>query len=215
MVFSYIVRWSALTSILSGVLFMVLTTLDQFSLAANHFPPYQIYNPTLYVVEALLRCTGLLLCAVVLAGLHAHQAEYGGILGRIGLSLALITATATVMAIVANIVFPGDTDPGYFSQVGATLILLISMLPLSIAPLRTRVLPRWSAYLPFFILVLGFLMLYINPDVDPVYNDLKGLLRFTCAILFGLGWVLLGYTFWLKKVSAPIQLPSAGRQVSG
>jgi hypothetical protein len=29
MVFSYIVRWSALTSILSGVLFMVLTTLPR------------------------------------------------------------------------------------------------------------------------------------------------------------------------------------------
>jgi hypothetical protein len=101
----------------------------------------------------------------------------------IGTALLLISTAATIIAgrEVLNFLFV----LGFLGTLG--------LVPLGVATLRARVLPRWCGVL-LIVAVMGI----------PVYFALG---NYGGAILYGLVWLGLGYTLWLERGKSAEQSP--------
>jgi hypothetical protein len=128
--------------------------------------------------DVVLFAVALLLTAVGLVGLHALQGGSYGLLGRVGLYVALVAMAARLSGAVVYLV--GSTALEWISWPG-TLGMLVGFVLYGLATLRAGVLPRWY----------GLALIFSMPVSLPlaVYG----------TTLFGLILVVLGYVLWSRK----------------
>jgi uncharacterized protein YjbI with pentapeptide repeats len=179
------VVWGGLSSVLGGVLWIVMSL--------SRAP------------ERLLESAGpsfipLMLFLVGLAGLYA------GWRGEVRLEVKagfILTLPGFAIAIIANIIglYLSDPEPPALAariQLGGIAVLSIGMTLLGVAAIRAKALPRWS-WTP---LVAGLPGILIVPFTLLSSSALISTLAYVALALFGAGWIALGYTLW----SAPFAL---------
>ena len=182
-----VARFGGLVGVLYGViaighgLFLILVQPHYW--AASSFSDY---------LSIALTSIGLLALVGGLVGLHARQSGRCGKmegLEKVGFFLAAIGAT---VAAVSNIAEDGFHIPltGWVF-IASIFSLLIGVLLLAIATLAANVLPRWYGW----ALLVGLLGLLLNDHLLP---DGGGL------ILFGLAWIVLGYSLWKDQTRVPV-----------
>ncbi len=160
------------------------------------YEAYEAYNRSMPVVLVLL--------LVGLAGAHALQRRTYGWLGTAGFAVASIGLVAMIVGNVAE--FWAFTEESYgigplrdaaWAVFGLGLLAFyIGSVLFGIATLRGRVLPRLGALLllvwfPVGFVVSGLLQLAGLPE-DLSFSGLTG--------LCGVGWMILGYAIWSRKV---------------
>ncbi len=186
---SFVRRWGGPAAMLSGVLLVMKGVVIVLSAADPSLVP-----------------TATLLFAVGMMGLHARLTGRGGLLGTVGLVLAWIALTASVvnlMGLALSIPAPGDPDaPTLLSltYMVAFLSTLVGLLALGIAALRAKVMTAPWNTVP---LVVGILWLPLQ-GIGFVISDGVGL------VLGGLAWALLGYVLWSESTTLA-QQPSRAR----
>ena len=128
--------------------------------------------------DVVLFAVALLLTAAGFVGLHALQGGSYGLLGRVGLYVALVAMAARLSG--ALVYLAGSTALEWISWPG-TLGMLVGFVLYGLAPLRAGVLPRWY----------GLALIFSMPVSLPlaVYG----------TTLFGLILVVLGYVLWSRK----------------
>ena len=143
-------------------------------------PQTEVFAGTLvYVVEVVV-ILALVATIFGLMGLHSFAQNHYGKPGTIGFWLAVIgTGLMTISTTAA--LFAGETSPGFALLgrvfLGGVLLTLIGYILLGITAWRGKVLPLWGG----LALILGFpLSIFLSP--------LGG------GILFGLGWLGVGYS---------------------
>jgi hypothetical protein len=167
---SGLVRWGAIGLMLGGAVWIVLGLSALFGYL-EAIPGRE--DVVLFVVALLLTAVGLL-------GLHALQGGSYGLLGRVGLYVALVAMAARLSG--ALVYLAGSTALEWISWPG-TLGMLVGFVLYGLATLRAGVLPRWY----------GLALIFSMPVSLPlaVYG----------TTLFGLILVVLGYVLWLRKGS--------------
>lgn len=137
---------------------------------------------------ALTLVAVLLLAAGVLGLVRRIRAT--GRFGRIG-RVGLIASAAGVLTIIValliqSIFFGGDFWAMPYFVIPAGLAVVVGVVLLGVAILRSGVLPRWAAAL----LILGTLnMLGMNEQNTQVLM----------AIPFGAAWAVVGYVLWSRR----------------
>jgi hypothetical protein len=167
---SGLVRWGAISLMLGGAVWIVLG-LSALFVYLQAIPGRE---------DVVLFAVALLLTAVGLLGLHALQEGSYGLLGRVGLYVALVAMAARLSG--ALVYLAGSTALEWISWPG-TLGMLVGFVLYGLATLRAGVLPRWY----------GLALIFSMPVSLPlaVYG----------TALFGLILVVLGYVLWLRKGS--------------
>jgi hypothetical protein len=167
---SGLVRWGAIGLMLGGAVWIVLGLSALFGYL-EAIPGRE---------DVVLFAVALLLTAVGLLGLHALQEGSYGLLGRVGLYVALVAMAARLSG--ALVYLAGSTALEWISWPG-TLGMMVGFVVYGLATLRAGVLPRWY----------GLALIFSMPVSLPlaVYG----------TALFGLILVVLGYVLWLRKGS--------------
>lgn len=139
------------------------------------------------------------LFAVGLIGLHARLEGRGGRLARAGRGLAYLAIAGSFVLLLArafadDLLPAGEDDFTPLSVVIAAIGLstLAGLILLGLATLRTDVMPRGWSSLPLamgVLLVPGLL-------VGGTLSERSDRLLEIPIVLFGLGWVLLGFAIW-------------------
>ncbi|MDQ4128794.1 MAG: hypothetical protein M3151_12745 [Actinomycetota bacterium] len=175
---SSLARWGGIAAVLSGTLLVAKGLAIVVSVA----------DPSLVPPATLLFALGMV-------GLHARLRGGSGPLGTAGVLLAWVALAASVVnliGLVLSIPAPGDPDAPTLLQItymAAFLAILLGLLALGIATLRTRVMPApWGA-VPLGVGVLWFPL----QGVGFAISDGVGLL------LGGLAWAFLGYVLWSQS----------------
>jgi hypothetical protein len=165
---SGLVRWGAISLMLGGAVWTVLGLSALFGYL-QAIPGRE---------DVVLFAVALLLTAVGLVGLHALQGGSYGLLGRVGLYVALVAMAARLSGAVVYLA--GSTTLEWISWPG-TLGMLVGFVLYGLATLRAGVLPRWY----------GLALIFSMPVSLPlaVYG----------TTLFGLILVVLGYVLWSRK----------------
>lgn len=197
-----LVRWGGLAAMVAGMLWFVVRALVLWS------PPpltYDDYN-RLFSVPLLLFFGGLV-------GLHAQQSARGP-LARLGKLLAFLGCT---LLLTGNIVEfwlvllqakpnvaaadeRGELDVWIGSEIGwitflvGLFLLCIGLVLWGIAAVRTKSFLR-SRFIPLLIGTHGLLAFVMAPLILPAADVL--------LVLFGLGWIWLGYALWSHSSSMP------------
>lgn len=133
-----------------------------------------------------------LLFALGMVGLHARLEGRGGPLGTIGVLLAWVVVVSSVVNLIGlalPIPMPGEPDAFVLLRITymvAFLGILVGLLMLGVATLRSRVVPTPFGAVPLAVGVLWFPL----QGIGFVIADGVGL------VLGGLAWVLLGYVLW-------------------
>ena len=170
-----VVRWGGLAAMLSGMLFIAKGVAILVSDADPSFVP-----------------PATLLFALGMVGLHARLEGRGGPLGTIGVLLAWVVVVASAVNLIGfalPIPTPGEPDASVLLRITymvAFLGILVGLLMLGVATLRSRVVPTPFGAVPLAVGVLWFPL----QGIGFVIADGVGL------ILGGLAWVLLGYVLW-------------------
>jgi hypothetical protein len=168
--YSGLVRWGAISLMLGGAVWTVLGLSTVFGYL-QAIPGRE---------DVVLFAVALLLTAAGFVGLHALQGGSYGLLGRVGLYVALVAMAARLSGAVVYLT--GSTALEWISWPG-TLGMLVGFVLYGLATLRAGVLPRWY----------GLALIFSMPVSLPlaVYG----------TALFGLILVVLGYVLWLRKGS--------------
>ena len=166
-------RWSGLASMLGGVLWSLKAILDADDAVAG---PNGATDALFFAVPLLL--------LVGLAGLYARYAGPVAGLGQTGFIQGFIGLALLVAGFVASFSFNVE-GAGQILSFGF-LILAFGLILLGFATLKTEALPRWN----FLPLTMGVLI--------PLEVILSGVAAVSAvlSVLFGIGWVLLGYLLW-------------------
>ena len=181
-----VVRWGGLAAMLSGMLFIAKGVAILVSDADPSFVP-----------------PATLLFALGMVGLHARLEGRGGPLGTIGVLLAWVVVVASVVNLIGlalPIPTPGEPDASVLLRITymvAFLGILVGLLMLGVATLRSRVVPTPFGAVPLAVGVLWFPL----QGIGFVIADGVGL------ILGGLAWALLGYVLWAES-GTPAAQPS-------
>lgn len=144
-----LIRWSGPASMLGAMLLVAQIALSSVLVPAQGTShPYGVYNSLLYVVVYnVLFNAALLLFAVGLMGLYARQAPHSGWPGKTGLFLALSAGVLTVVSAFAALavgLWPRSAvSLMTFTQLLAISCLVIGLLLLGIATMRTTALQDW------------------------------------------------------------------------
>jgi hypothetical protein len=167
---SDVVSWGAMGALLAGIAWLLSGLI---SLVMPGQGTEEIGSFSYYLLETIF-CAATVGMLGGLAGFHA---------AFIGTALLLISTAATIIAgrEVLNFLFV----LGFLGTLG--------LVPLGVATLRARVLPRWCGVL-LIVAVMGI----------PVYFALG---NYGGAILYGLVWLGLGYTLWLERGKSAEQSP--------
>ena len=187
---------------LSGILLLLGGLLVAFSWSFHPLEPdHHAMQSTRWLIVHGLAGIGLVLSVPGLMGLYIQVAEESGVLGLIGFILAVIGTALYAGAIlfieVATLPFIAAlpiaeelftaTPPAFMAVFAATFITFaLGFVLLGIATLRGPVLPRWSGLL----LLIGAPLFAFPVPPAPVIVNTVG------AVLFGLGYVWLGYALW-------------------
>jgi hypothetical protein len=191
-----LIRWSGLISILAGVLYALGALLHPVGedLAAYASPQW-VPAHQVYWVSAMLMLFGLV-------GLYARQVEKTGWLGLVGFVLAFIgTVLVDSIFVMASTVLPlvAVQAPALFDQAAApptfgVLVVVLGYILFGIATMRAGVLPRWSGLL----LIIGSAMFMISEAV-PLNASLSHLIVTIGDVIFGTGFVWMGFALWSEK----------------
>ena len=171
-----LVRWSGPAAILGGALWGLKTLSDSGDAA----PGSGDVTDALFFVVRLLLLVGL-------AGLYVRYAGRLAGLGQTGFVQAFIGLALLVGGFVAGFSF-GVEGAGQILSFGF-LILALGLVLLGFATLKTGALPRWN----FLPLTMGVLI-----PLEVILASVASL-GDVLSILFGIGWVLLGYLHWTDK----------------
>lgn len=207
-----LVRWSGLALLIAGALVAVATPFHPDEAA----DPNAALTNTWVVVHSLY-VPAFILGLFGLVGLYARQAEQVGVLGLIGFVLAFI-GSALFLVVLESSVIPviaadaaGQTllDPAGPLFGGALgLIFLVAQITFAlgfiltgITTARAGVLPRWP----------GLLILIGSPLVA-FWPPLPQLVGVTGGVLFGLGYVWIGYAMWTHASAQATRQPAHPQQ---
>ena len=188
--YTIFLRSSGVGAISAGMLFVVWGYIDK-----PHIPPY------LEAADAVLSFIVPALFLVGVAGLSILCKSQGGVLGWMGLILALGGPTWGVVDSIA------DVDPLYafFAKlrlspylIGWLLPLLCGLTLVGIATVGTRTFRNVGA-LPLAMGVFGWI--YYLTDSGSVLE--ARLVHVGFGLLFGLGWVALGVALWSVGMRGP------------
>ena len=173
---SGLVRWGAVSLILGGAAWIVLGLTAVFG--------YLQAIPGREDVASF--GVALLLTAAGLVGLHALKVGSYGLLGRVGLYVALAAVAAHISGAV--VFLAGSSALEWLSWPG-TLAMLVGFVLYGLATLWARVLPRWY----------GLALIVCMPVSLPlaVYG----------TALFGPILVMLGFVLWSRKGTTTGQPP--------
>lgn len=140
-------------------------------------------------LDGILMLLSLLLFAAGVVGLVilARSAERFGMTGKMGVVIGVAgAALLVIVSLVQSIFFGGDFPLMPFFVIPGLLALVIGLVLLGVAILRSGVLPRWAAAL----LIIGALaMLGSNEQT----------VRVLLTIPLGVAWVAVGYVLWSGK----------------
>ena len=195
------VRWSGLAAILAGALLIVgVPGLGEALPGVSHAGGHMI----------LAACGVFLLFGLV--GTYVRYAGRAGRAGKAGVGFGLLGATLVIIGNFLEGAYEIELGWGLFML--GTLCLLLGMVLFSAAALRANALPSWASW-PFvgsaltLLIILGSSAVFeINLDLAPAY---VGVASFTALVLFGLGWMALGYALWsgTREEAAPPPLAAA------
>jgi hypothetical protein len=203
---SNLIRWSGLAAMLGGVMWMLLVPLITLTYPGRTgWGPKEVIFSLVWEDYNKRLPTVLLLLAVGLAGLGVRYGQRSGGLGRAGFVVALFGLGLMLLGNVVEFWVAGGIREGvssaalggWMSYSLGYLLLSAGLVLVGIAALREKVLP-YGNVVP---LILGLLSL-------PVFFTVTSGVSFgtVLAVIFGLGWVLLGYTLWSER-GEPIQRP--------
>ncbi len=128
MVFSSLVRWGAVCSLLGGIAWCAL------SLESIARPDPERYRTGLFLIPWVLSAGGIV-------GLHALQHRDAGRLIRIGF---WATISSMLAAAVGTIAYLADVDALRWLEAAGVVGWTVGMLLLGYATLRARVVPAWA-----------------------------------------------------------------------
>lgn len=175
---SNLIRWGGPAAILGGVLVMIGS----------------FYNPWIGVA---LYSAGFALVFVGITGVYLHLRRSGrvGLSGTVGFYMgvfAFVVTTIGNLGVLLNI-----WGARWLDTLGAVnLLMILGMVMFGVAILRSGRLPRGGAWL---------LIAYAPAEVGAIVAmavsgyTLPDVLWSVPAILFGLGWVWLGYGLWSES----------------
>jgi len=206
-----LISWSGLISILAGVLYALGALLHPVGedLAAYASPKW-VPAHQVYWVSAMLMLFGLV-------GLYARQVEKTGWLGLVGFVLAFIgTVLVDSIFVMASTVIHlvAVQAPALFDQAGApptfgvlvvVLGFILGYILFGVATMRAGVLPRWSGLL----LIIGSAMFMISEAV-PLNASLSHLIVTIGDVIFGAGFVWMGFALWSEKREPALIAKGAG-----
>jgi hypothetical protein len=143
-----LIRWGALAALASGALWIAGGILH---LAYPQDPPGMLGYMLNYLGTAVFSAAYLGMLGG-LVGLHAHQVDSYGRLGRAGFLLAFVGAALAFVGQATSGIFPQNgtlgwlfSDPGFGFQAGI-LLTSLGLLLMGIATMRAGVLPRWCGF---------------------------------------------------------------------
>jgi len=186
------IRWAGLASMLAGLAWIVgsagmLEVLPLLTQVGGHW---------------VLGLAGLLtLLAIV--GIFARDAQRTAWWGIVGYALALIGATVFAIGNVTEVGFGLEFGTVLFGL--GLMSLIVGVVLLSVATLRTKVLPSWSVWpliigLLVFLLVVNFAAAMVGPTAGSTEKPVRWIvLAFMSAMLLGAGWMTVGYVLWSDK----------------
>ncbi len=193
------IRWSGLAAILGGALLILgIPGLGDQVPGVSHAGGHMI----------LAACGVFLLFGLV--GTYARYAGPAGRAGKAGVGFGLLGAALIMIGNFLEGAYEIELGWGLFML--GMLGLLLGMALFSAAALRAKALPDWASW-PFLgsaltlLLILGSSIVFnINLDLAPAY---VGVATFIALVLFGLGWMALGYALWSGTHAAAAPPPLA------
>ena len=169
-------RWSGPVGMLGGALWSLKAVADRVT------GPHDVTHALFFVVPLLL--------LVGLVSLHARYGGHTAGIGRVGFTQSFIGLALLAVGLFAESLL-GLGAAGQITSFGF-LVLALGLVLLGFGTLRNEALPRWN----FLPLMMGVLIPLSVVAGDAVW------LHVAISVLFGLGWVLLGYVL-LSKAETP------------
>jgi len=187
---------------LSGLLLVLAGLLAAISWSFHPLTPdHHSMQSARWLIVHGLAGIGVLLSVPGLAGLYVRLSDESGVLGLIGFILAAIgtplVAGAILFIEVGTLPFIASlgnaeellesAPPAFIAIFAATFITFaVGFILLGLVTLRSTVLPRWAGLL---LLIGAPLFAFPVPPAPVIVNTIG-------AVLFGLGYVWLGYALW-------------------
>lgn len=190
------IRWSGLAAMLGGALWIIGSVIHA-SKPRGCIAEECAFRPMREsgALDGILMLLSLLLFAVAVTGLVmlARRSGRFGVVGKIGV---IIGGAGVVLLLVASLVqstfFGGDFPLMPYFVIPGLLAMVVGLVFLGVAILRSRVLPRWTAAL----LIIGALaMLGANEQTS----------RVLLTIPLGAAWIAVGYVLWSEKSTSARQ----------
>jgi hypothetical protein len=191
---SSLVRWSGLVAMVAGVLLLIAELLELLPVF-DDIPFSELALTRIFTFQLMLYLVGLILLAVGLVGLYAHQSETAGLLGLVGFLMAFAGTVFFTGFFWANIfVAPAlavgapdflDSEGRFHGFRLSLIIYAVGWLLFGLASLKARVYPRG----PVVALIIG-------AAIDLFGVPLSGLIIYPAVV-----W--LGFTLFSGR-TAPI-----------
>lgn len=187
-----LIRWAGLGAMLGGALWVVLRPLVATTWNNPTFGlTYEHYNRLMVAPLALLLLGAL--------GLHVRYAGQTSGWPHRGLPAIVLGAALMFLGVVVEFYFAGGVNTGdwMWSTVGwmtyllGYLSMIVGLALFGVQAWRKGLLGRWSG-LPLVMGGLGLLWLPVTS-----FGSLPGA---ATQVLFGLGWLALGYHLWSSRV---------------
>ena len=194
-----LIRWSGVAGFLAGLL---------YALGALLHPVGEdlvsVTDPK-WVPSHLVYWASAILLLFSLVGLYARQTEKSGWLGFVGFILALIgTAMVGSIFFISSTVIPlvAVGSPDFFEQASTPPAFIpviivgfvLGYILFGIATMRAGIFSRWSG----LMLIIGssFFLISEMPLFD---RTLSHLIVTVGDVIFGIGFVWMGYALWSEK----------------
>ena len=151
------------------------------------------------------------LWALGLIGLHALLRRRGGMLGVLGGSLAYLGLAVALVQFIALLLMNGEEEPFWqihiLGLVGSLLIILVALLLLGVAILRSEALPAGWRAVPLTVGILWLPLFgfgeWLGDQISP-YRELS--LGF---LLAGLLWIVLGFVLLVAQREESVSTPGS------
>ena len=191
-------RWTGLAAMLGGLAWIGFWSLHTLAHGPDNPAPttYTVLGHTADDWGTLMLRTATIPLIVGLLGL-THR--YGRRLGRLGFVGAVVALVGLLMLLAA-----GLGISGWMLYMLGAAVTSVGLILFGLAALRGGVLPWWRRGLPLLMGGLPPLIDVVRQPGSPLLeqSDLVGyLLLERYGVVFGVGWLLLGYTLWMVRPS--------------